>query len=636
MKLLSMALEFFKGARSVTLTFDEILTLICGKNGTGKTTVVTAWMWVWTDKDYELQSNPDVRCSFAEESEASVTITCEVGGKTVTFRKYQTDLRTKKQKEQNAPVRIANRYEINSVPKTQKDFFKDVEAMGIDVENMLVLMHPEVLMMMKIADRRKFVFGLADGVTDLDVAKTIEECKESVELLEQGYTLEEITAMNKASMKRFKENAESIPNQIIGLEKAKIELNPDLPKLKADLEEEIRADVTKRDDAKAKANADSINGRIRELTGRKQSLYNEANTERLATLRRIHEEADAIDDKLTDAKRKLFKIEADGKSMNEAYKIAVESGKKLATELRELKKAKFSGTTICPTCGQKIPKDDVEKAKANWQKHHDAESSDIESKITATTKRIESYKVDGRKLADKKAKAVKEVEKLTEELQRKKNELLPFQEPVTPDYSEIDAEIAKLTEEKNKCDDYAKLAYTINDAISKKKDLLQSYIRQMAKEENNSLIDEKIADLKEQLRVYSQKKADAENILYQMQLISQKKNEMLSEQVNSHFTRVKFRLFAVQKNGEIKDDCTPLVLCSDGEYRDMTYSANTAAIMAAKIDICVGLQKHYGQELPIWVDGAECFDMENREKMKTDRQLVLLCVTEDERLTVRK
>ena len=89
-------------------------------------------------------------------------------------------------------------------------------------------------------------------------------------------------------------------------------------------------------------------------------------------------------------------------------------------------------------------------------------------------------------------------------------------------------------------------------------------------------------------------------------------------------------------DGEIKDDCTPMVLCSDGEYRDMTYSANTAAIMAAKIDICVGLQKHYGQTLPIWVDGAECFDEENRKKLKTDRQLVLLCVTEDERLTVKK
>ena len=67
----------------------------------------------------------------------------------------------------------------------------------------------------------------------------------------------------------------------------------------------------------------------------------------------------------------------------------------------------------------------------------------------------------------------------------------------------------------------------------------------------------------------------------------------------------------------------------------MTYSANTAAIVAAKLDICVGLQKFYGQELPIWLDGAECFDEENRKMLMLDRQLILLCVSEDERLVVK-
>ena len=141
--------------------------------------------------------------------------------------------------------------------------------------------------------------------------------------------------------------------------------------------------------------------------------------------------------------------------------------------------------------------------------------------------------------------------------------------------------------------------------------------------------------MKASLRQYSQALADAESMLYQLQLISQRKNELLSEQVNSHFTRVKFRLFVTQKNGEIKEDCTPMVLCSDGEYRDMTYSANTAAIVAAKLDICAGLQKFYGQNLPIWLDGAECLDEANRNNLKLDNQLVLLCVSEDEKLTVR-
>jgi hypothetical protein len=78
-----------------------------------------------------------------------------------------------------------------------------------------------------------------------------------------------------------------------------------------------------------------------------------------------------------------------------------------------------------------------------------------------------------------------------------------------------------------------------------------------------------------------------------------------------------------------------MVLCSDGEYRDMTYSANTAAIVSAKLDICAGLQKFYGQNLPIWLDGAECLDEANRNNLKLENQLVLLCVSEDERLVVK-
>ena len=151
---------------------------------------------------------------------------------------------------------------------------------------------------------------------------------------------------------------------------------------------------------------------------------------------------------------------------------------------------------------------------------------------------------------------------------------------------------------------------------------------------SNAHIDEMIEVAKSAQREYTQKKADAEALLYQMQMISQRKNEMLSEAVNSHFTKVKFRLFVTQKNGEIKDDCTPLVLCADGEYRDMTYSANTAAIVAAKLDICQGLQKFYGQNLPIWLDGAECLDEENRKALKIDSQLILLCVSDDRGLVV--
>ena len=634
MKLKKMDLECFKGIRNASYTFNDFINIGAGKNGTGKTTLVTAWDWLLTDKDYDLQSNPDVRPTFMEECEPSVTAVCDVNGKLVKFRKYQSDMRTKKQKEMDAPVRISNKYEINDVPKTQKDFFRDVEAMGIDVENFLLLSHTDILMSLEVADRRKVIFALAGDVTDLDVANTIPECSRVAAMLAE-YKAEEIIAMQKATVKRCKDQVESIPDQIIGMEKSKVDIDPDLDKKIASVKEEIDELTALVDDLAKKADVNNFNARARELDVRKNEIYNEANAERLENQRKAHEALDTANNALLEAKRELNRIEASGSNLNQMYINASALIKRLTAELDELKKDKANIRETCPTCGQKIPAEQIENAKANWQKSHDARVKELEDRLRAVKTQFEGYKTEGKALAKQKKEAEKKVSEAESKVTACKAHVESFAVPVTPDFADIDAQIADLENQKAACSQYILKKYEAEDKLRQKKAELNNLIRQQAAVGYNANIDDRINEAKTALKGYAQSKADAEAILYQMQLISQKKNEMLSEQVNSHFSRVKFRLFAVQKNGEIKDDCTPLVLCSDGEFRDMTYSANTAAIVAAKLDICVGLQKFYGQELPIWLDGAECFDEENRKMLMLDRQLILLCVSEDERLVVK-
>ena len=634
MKLKSISVESYKGIRSANYTLNEFLNEVLGKNGTGKTTLGTAWFWLWTDKDYDLQSNPDVRPTFMEECEPSVTAVCDVNGKTVKFRKYQSDMRTKKQKEMDAPVRISNKYEINDVPKTQKDFFRDVEAMGIDVENFLLLSHTDILMSLKVADRRKVIFALAGDVTDEDVAKTIPECSRVAAMLAE-YKAEEIIAMQKATVKRCKEQVESIPDQIIGMEKSKVDIDPDLDKKIASVKEEIEELTALVDDLAKKADVNNFNSRARELDVRKNEIYNEANAERLENQRKAHEALDTANNALLEARRELNRIEASGSNLNQMYLNAQALIKRLTSELNDLKKAEFKYRDKCPTCGQMIPKTEIDKAKANWQKNQDSRVKELEDRLRAVKTQFDGYKVEGKALAKQKKDAEKKVSEAESNVTACKARVESFAVPVTPDFADIDAQIADLENQKAACSQYILKKYEAEDKLRQKKAELNNLIRQQAAVGYNANIDDRINEAKTALKGYAQSKADAEAILYQMQLISQKKNEMLSEQVNSHFSRVKFRLFAVQKNGEIKDDCTPLVLCSDGEYRDMTYSANTAAIVAAKLDICVGLQKFYGQELPIWIDGAECFDEENRKMLMPDRQLILLCVSDDEGLVIK-
>lgn len=633
MKAKKLILDSFKGVTHGEYDFSDITT-IQGKNGTGKTTLADAWYWLFTDKDYDLQSNPEVHPDFMEESEPSVTAVLDIDGKEVTLRKFQKDMRTKKQKEEGVPLRIANKYEINDVPKTQKDFTRDVEDKGIDVDNFLLLTHADVFTSQKSADCRKILFGMIENVTDKTVADMIPECAMVAEKL-NDYTAEELTAMSKATAKKCKEQKDAIPNQIIGMEKAKVETNPELPSLIKTLEDEIAKDTEAMNEAKKKADAASLNNQIRELRNQKTTLYNEANTERLKKYREAYAKQNDTEDDFRDAKNALERIKRSGDGINASYKEATALKTRLETELKSLKAEKFTARTVCPTCGQKIPKEQIADAKANWQKSHDERVKDIEDKLRAVKTQIESYKEEGKKLAKDKADAEKNVDEAKTAYYNAKADVDKYSQPITPDYGDIDFKIAELEAEVKKCSDYIQEAYKINDSIGQKKRTLKGYTDALAAEKNNDRIDERIEEMKASIRQYSQALADAESMLYQLQLISQKKNELLSEQVNSHFTRVKFRLFVTQKNGEIKDDCTPMVLCSDGEYRDMTYSANTAAIVAAKLDICAGLQKFYGQNLPIWLDGAECLDEANRNNLKLENQLVLLCVSEDEKLTVR-
>ena len=66
-KIKSLHLENFKGVKSATYQFDGKNASVIGQNGAGKTTIFTAYMWLMTDKDSDLKSNPNIRPLDTEE-----------------------------------------------------------------------------------------------------------------------------------------------------------------------------------------------------------------------------------------------------------------------------------------------------------------------------------------------------------------------------------------------------------------------------------------------------------------------------------------------------------------------------------------------------------------------------------------
>ena len=220
MILKSLHIENFKGVKDKTYEFGKT-TRVSGMNRRGKTTIGAAWYWLMSDKNYELVSNPNIRPDNVEDCIPTVTADVDGSGKEITLSKMQKRKVGKPDKNGVSKVTITNTYEINSVPKTERDFKAYLEELGFEFDKFLICSHPNVFtkdlsLKKKQDEMRKSLFAMASAKTDLEIAQMCKDTADVAKLLE-SYKFEEIEAMNNASKKKAVEQLDAIPNQIIGL-----------------------------------------------------------------------------------------------------------------------------------------------------------------------------------------------------------------------------------------------------------------------------------------------------------------------------------------------------------------------------------------------------------------------------------
>lgn len=663
----SLHLENFKGVKDKTYQFGE-LTRILGMNRLGKTTIATAWFWLLADKNYDMNSNPNIRPDDIEECIPTVTAVLDIDGKEITITKMQKRSVSKPNDKGVSKVTLTNTYTINEVPKTERDFKAYLEDLGLSFDNFLVCSHPNVFTGQKTADMRKVLFKMASEKTDYDIAAMSDDTAD-VEKLLVNYKYEEIEAMQKASKKKATEQVDAIPNQIVGMEKAKVDIDVAEQELaKKDLERRI-ADIDARikDAVSVVSDLQSEEMQLQfEMSGITQTMNMELSKKR-------HSVDGLIRDCGYEIERILTLFSAKEKQISD-NKSAIESAEKKRKELGaeyNAEKAKVfdetpylfheeewqfdENSTICKSCGQTLPADRIEQIKAEFETRKAKAKADSKKRledaecnfVVQRNSNLEEIKAKGfeqkhiiEDLTAKNEALQAEIESLKKQEQEtlsKQNELSKQLEelPAEADYSQ-NAEYVKL---KAKHDavlaEIAKADSLGHDELiaqfeEEKRELLaelDSVKEKIAQQANNVRIDEQISELQNKQRDYEQAKADAEKILYQLSIVSKKKNELLVEEINNHFGIVKWVLFDFQKNGEYKECCIPTI---DGKrFGDST---NTGREIEAKLDICNSFQKFFGMQVPIFLDGAESINDEYLPKV--DTQLILLTVTRDMELKV--
>ncbi len=654
----------FKGQQEKKIEFGH-RTVVSGKNGCGKTTLADAFMWVFCDKDYSLKSNPDIRPDDGRECLPRVDNDIEIDGNPVSVAKFQKRTESKPKDGKPGKVALSNKYEVNGVPKAERDFKADLKERGFDFDNFLMLSHMEIFTDLKDADARKILFSMSDGAgkSDLEIAKTVPDCAELVSLLET-YKADEIKAMNSATLKKAEEQLKAIPNQIIGMEQSKVDADvAELELQKNALQEQI-SDLEKQIAQAGNEKAGEIKAELAGLRTRLLEIDSKAKSDLLEQKSSVCNKVSALEldrnIKTSELNRKTSTLEslrAQKKELLEKLQNARTQYPKIkdtewdSSILESIESETFKDTdTICPTCSQNLPPEQIEQLKGRFEQKKQ-ERINQQLKAQEEWEQEKKRKLDEVIEAGNKASAdmkeahkqevtlTSEISKLTDELEQIKTSLDAENKnleaiPKEPDFSEnveyqqILASIKEKQQELNSLDDGEEAKKQLSGQLYEKKQELAAVNQKIGEANNNVRIDEQIEKLQESQKQYAQSKADAQMILDELKSLSMAKNTALEDAVNQYFDGVKVKLFDTQKNGEVVDACIWYVQDKDGNWKKLIGNANTALMMKGKIAIMDGLQKFYGVSYPIFVDCASELDNSSLAGIKADAQLIFLKVAE--------
>ncbi len=613
------------------------ITKIMAKNGKGKSTIATAYMWCLFNCDYELKDNPVVRREVdgksVDDMDTSVELTLDVDGKEVAMKKVQKRTYSK----DGSSYKDDNKYFINDVPKTLKDFNAYLD---VDMNVFKMCSNINAFLNQKPAEMREYLFGLVGDVTDLDIASQKAELAELVPLLNK-YTVEELSAMNKATKTKITKDLPILDGQIKEKErdiqlKQAIEVS-NLELQKNSLKEQIDDCIAKQtDNDKLMAEYDKASSDILNLKFELSDMSRKANEENVKARREI-------ESKISD---KQFLVRQTEKTITETEhdilntKGTIQRNEMLIEDLRNQYRTAHSrifdeNSLICSYCKQEYPEDKKEELRADFESHRAMELKVITDRGNRAKDTLDIEKETLRTLDLEYSGHKKSLEMLNTAIADLKKQLSELPQEIdvtdTEEYKALEQQITEKEQAMHKANDISAVKAELKAQETALRQQLAECESQIAK--SDTAADEQRLEELKQTRIDSeQNKANAEKILDLLDELDKAKNEALTEAVNSHFGLVKWQLFEYAKNGNYKSCCIPTV---DGKGI-LTTMSNKGNRILGRVDICNSIQKISGISVPIILDDSESLDEDNQKKVSemVDSQLIMLIVNDSEKLEI--
>lgn len=636
LKIQSIEMTNFKGIKHKKLVFDGKSVKLCAQNGGFKTTTSDAWFWTTSGVNTAMVKDPMVIPVGAEECQPTVEIELTIDGKPLKLKKVQKY----KTKEVDGKITSSanNTFYINDVEKTQRDYIADLKNRGIDTDNFLMFSHPNAFMADTSKkgreEMRSILFKMCEDVSDEQIASEMSGIEELKALLE-NYSLDECEQINKATLKKINEEA----GKDNSLYRARIEeligqkSNQDkkvLEEQKSNYESEIERIEKKLADLSS-GKADTSN-KLSKIKIERDNLVNDANSELTNKKFEIDKEYRTIQSALNEHSWQLNMAQAEKRRLEEKLSNLNEDLKKQRTLYKTEQGSRLDESDrYCPTCHREFEPDKLKKIKDDFEAHKaerlktvktsgesiKTEIDEIKAQISEIDIKISKYE---KLVAESQAQFDKcnaELNKLPASVDLSKNE----------EYAKLSEKIAELESELSTDDN--KLIEELTSQKNVNKQMLSQINGELAVLEKNIEIDKRIAEIRQAQKDAEIRRASAEKVLDQVDRFRRFKNDKLTENINSKFSLVKWKLYDFQRNGEIKDVCIPLI-----DKKPMDNCCNGSLITLCKISICADLQRNFQQFVPIWVEDYSLFSSNTESRLNADSQIIGLVVTEDDELKV--
>lgn len=648
-ELKQVNIENYKKFEAVEYQFAP-RTMVSGRNRQGKTTLMDAYFDTLTGKLADGTSPNNVRRKEdGEEVEGVVSreLTLLIDGEETVIRKE-----TKKGKSSSTTKYQVDGFDYNQTK--YKDFLKRIAD-------------PEIIMMCSNAkaflnELQKSTAEARKTFTDMSGFDADAFMRSNPEIMQitKGHPVEETAKQLKKDKKNKQEDIKDTASKIEAVKKQEI---PDAAVLEEKREQVLNHLIALRqkeqqlsDSGKAydelsyeivglKKSRDAIISNAAEaLQEEKRKIVSLLNDRRF---KQKHEEENLrILGNFLATAEKPERIQQRITVLQEKYKQTYASTFD-ETALNAIQNEKFDPeSAICPTCGQALPEEQVERLKTEFeqkkQERIHAEfakkeqfKADKQQKLKDITEEGNS-EVARRKEVEEKRKDIesqieqtkKNISTLASEIAQKNQELEKL--PPEPDMSgneEYQAVVAEIQKKQEQLDGLTnnseENAAVQAERMSAEKELTGIVTKiEMAKQAVQKQT-ETLERLNADRKKLGQEDSDIQQKLDMLKEFSIKKNQALAEAINPHFKHFQFQFLDYTQDGEPVEVCK--MICDGIGYFD---GLNHSDQILCNIDLVTGLQELNGLNLPIWVDDVESVNADRIPD--TGRQMILLKVSDDE------